>query len=110
MQHPLQLDANYADYISNESALIDSIVDEVAKWGGLENFTDENFIGNYSRIPKDNITLTEGKRTKAANNKVRNGSPAIVKTSTQAYANTRSHNLSHFNVLCLCCGFHMLFQ
>ena len=73
MQYPLQLDANYTEYISNKSALKDSIVDEVAKWGGLENF-----IGNYSRIPKDQITLSEGKRTKAANSKTRNGSPAIV--------------------------------
>jgi len=54
-----KLDGEYSFYSnkssSNYTTLIDDIVNEVAKWGGLTQF-----IGEYSRIPKERITLSEG--------------------------------------------------
>ena len=53
----IQLDANYNDFssASNVSYLKDEIIREVAKWGGLVAF-----IGDYSRIPKENISFSAG--------------------------------------------------
>ena len=54
------MDGDYATYASgsNRSDLIDAIVMEAARWSGLKNY----ITGNYSRIPKENITLSAGTR------------------------------------------------
>ena len=54
-----QLNGEFSYYSNttgeNYTILVEAIIDQIATWGGLQQY-----IGQYSRIPKDRIRLSEG--------------------------------------------------